>query len=200
MAETPADLVDPGWWAQEPEYWELLGFDGGYDEAGLPLDRCAQDRREVLEALIVSPGPAAHGFATFLLEQEILFHRHCWGFGRSIELAALLVAEHGRAEDVWLLFRAIMTSFDTWCGLPHRLLFAAGGRDRALAYVAATDPELRDHVLERLRELAADDEDDAGALIARRRRYYAEVLGGLAPGRNVVRTSGQRRGPDRAPL
>ncbi|MDP9869285.1 MULTISPECIES: hypothetical protein [Streptosporangium] len=39
----------------------------------------------------------------------------------SISIAALLLAEHRRPDDVRCLWQAITTSFDTWCGIPQLL-------------------------------------------------------------------------------
>lgn len=127
------NTLDNAWWAKDPERWDLLGFEAAHDEAGLPLDRWWKDRRDVLDALIFGPGPVDHDFASFLLDQETQFHRHCWGFSHSIEIAAFLLAEHRQPDDVWRLWRAITSSFDTWCGLPHRLLLAGGGTARTVA-------------------------------------------------------------------
>lgn len=117
----PAHAVfDPVWWQEDPERWQLLRFEGRHDEEGLPVDLWWKDRQQVLHALIRTPDHTDADFARFLLMQETQRHGHSWGFGHSIEIAALLVAEHRHVEDVWLLWEAICRSFDTWCGLPHR--------------------------------------------------------------------------------
>lgn len=122
------------------------------------------------------PGPVDHDFTRFLLDQETRFHRHCWGFSHTIEAAALLLAEHRRPDDIWHLWQAITTSFDTWCGLPHRLLLAGGGTTRTIAYVNASGHEQRDNLLGHLQELAEATDDDVTALLAERRRYYADSI------------------------
>ncbi len=175
-----ADVPGPEWWAQDPEHWELLRFEAVSTGDGPTGDRAREDRAAVLDLLAMAPGPVGHGFARFLLEQEILFHEDSWGFHHTIEVAALLVAEHRRPEDVWLLGKAVATSFDTWCGLPHRLLLAAGGSAGTLAHVAGSDHERREHLLELLRDMPATSEDEVGAFVAGRRRYYAEILRELA--------------------
>lgn len=147
------DALDPAWWSEDPERWDLLRFEAAHDEAGLPLDRWWKDRRDVLDALALAPGPVDHDFAGFLLDQETRFHRHCWGFSHTIEVAALLLAEHRRPDDVWHLRRAITTSFDTWCGLPHRLLLAGGGTERTVSYVGDSGHEQADNLLGHLHEL-----------------------------------------------
>ncbi|WP_409468852.1 hypothetical protein [Streptomyces sp. HC307] len=103
-------------------------------------------------------------------------HHHCWGFSHSIEVAALLLVEHRQPDDVWRLWRAITTSFDTWCGLPHRLLLAGGGTARTVAHVAGSSHEQRDNLLQHLHEIPEVTEDDVTALIAERRRYYSDAL------------------------
>ncbi|MGW2090325.1 hypothetical protein [Streptomyces sp. NPDC001880] len=174
------DTLDPAWWAEDPERWDLLRFEAAHDENGLPLDRWWKDRRDVLEALVLAPGPVDHDLALFLLDQEIRFHRHCWGFSHSIEVAALLLAEHHRPDDVWHLWRAITTSFDTWCGLPHQFLLAGGGTQRTIFYAADSGHEQRDNLLGHLLGLQAATDDNVTALIAERRKYYTDTLREIA--------------------
>ncbi|MEU3404977.1 hypothetical protein ABZ766_13665 [Streptomyces sp. NPDC006670] len=168
--------LGPTWWTDDSERWDLLRFEGAHDAAGLPLDRWWKDRRDVLDALILTPGPVDYDFARFLLDQETRFHHHCWGFSHTIETAALLLAEHRRPEDVWHLWQAVTTSFDTWCGLPHQLLLAGGGTARTMAYVAGSGHDQRDNLLGHLQGLAQATDDDVTALIAARRRYYTDAL------------------------
>lgn len=167
------DELDPAWWTQDPERWELLRFEGVRHERGYTVDRWWKDRNGVLEALIRAPGPADREFALFLLEQEALRHRNSWGFSHNIEIAAILVAEHRRVEDVSPLWKAICTSFDIMCGIPHRLLFA-GGVSRTLEHV--DDPSLLKH----LRGLPLPTDDDVTALLKARRRHHKNVLAELA--------------------
>lgn len=167
------------WWLEDTERWDLLWCEADHDEAGLPLDRWWKDRRNVLDELIRAPGPADHDFARFLLEQERRFHRHCWGFSHSIEIAALLLAEHHRPDDIWLLWQAITTSFDTWCGIPHRLLFAGGGTARTVAYVTKSSHPQRDNLLEHLHQIPEATSENVATLIADRRQYHADALNEL---------------------
>ncbi|WP_320775886.1 hypothetical protein [Streptomyces sp. CRN 30] len=104
------------------------------------------------------------------------FHRHSWGFSHTIEAAALLLAEHRRPDDVWCLWQAVTASFDTWYGLPHRLLFTGGGTTRTIAYVAGSGHEQQDNLLGHLRKLAEATDDDVSTLLAQRRGYYADTL------------------------
>ncbi|MFI0355955.1 hypothetical protein [Actinomadura sp. 9N407] len=164
------------WWLEDIERWDLLRFEADHDEAGLPLDRWWKDRRDVLDTLIRTPGPADHDFACFLLDQEARFHRHCWGFSHSIETAALLVAEHHRPDDVWLLWDAVVTSFDTWCGIPHRLLLAGGGTAHTIAHVSSSGHQQRDNLLGHLLQIPEATAENVAALIAERRQHYADTL------------------------
>jgi hypothetical protein len=176
QGEADAGALGRAWWAEDPERWDLLRFEAAHDEAGLPLDRWWKDRRDVLGALILAPEPVDHDFACFLLDQETRFHRHCWGFSHSIEVAALLLADHRRPDDVWRLWQAITTSFDTWCGLPHRLLLAGGGTARTVDHIVGSDHEQRHKLLQHLQEIPEATDDDVTALIAERRRYYSDAL------------------------
>jgi hypothetical protein len=169
------DELDPAWWSQDPERWELLRFEGVRHERGYTIDRWWKDREGVLEVLVRTPGPADREFALFLLEQEALRHRNSWSFSHGIEIAAILVAEHRRVEDVSPLWKAICTSFDTMCGIPHRLLFASGV-SRTPEHV--DDPSLLKH----LHELPPPTDDAVTALLTERRRHYTDVLAELATG------------------
>jgi hypothetical protein len=175
------DELNLAWWTQDPERWELLRFEGIRHKDGYTVDRWWKDREGVLEALIRTPEPADRDLALFLLEQEALRHRNSWGFSHSIEIAAILVAEHRHVDDVWPLWDAIRTSFDTWCGIPHRLL-VAGGVNRTLEHIANSSKQQRDRLLEQLQELVSLTDDDVTSLLAERRRHYADVLDELATG------------------
>ncbi|MFI6156822.1 hypothetical protein ACIBCA_29540 [Kitasatospora sp. NPDC051170] len=172
-------ILDLAWWCEDPERWELLEFDGRHDDDGLPVDIRWEDRQQVLEALILAPEPGIGDFARYLLVQETEHHRHSWGFNHSIELAALLVAEECRVEDVWLLWNAVCRSFDTWCGLPHRLLLAAGVA-RTFEYVSASEHPQRDNLLGHLREMDESTDEEVARTLTERRRYYSRILDELA--------------------
>ncbi|MFJ5231474.1 hypothetical protein ACIQBJ_16435 [Kitasatospora sp. NPDC088391] len=169
-------VPDPAWWCEDPERWELLEFDGRHDDRGLPVDIYWEDRQQVLEALILTPEPGVGDFARYLLAQETERHRHSWGFCHSIELAALLVAEERRVEDVWLLWNAICRSFDTWCGLPHHLLLAAGVA-RTVEYVGSSEHPQRDNLLGHLGQLNETGDDEVARSLTGRRRHYGRLLG-----------------------
>ncbi|GAA0666565.1 hypothetical protein GCM10010193_17750 [Kitasatospora atroaurantiaca] len=169
-------IPELAWWYEDPERWELLEFDGQSDEDGLPADARWEDRQQVLEALVQDPEARQGDFARYLLVQETRWHGHCWGFCHSIEIAALLVAQERQVDDVWLLWAAVCRSFDTWCGLPHRLLLAAGVA-RTVGHVSGSDHPQRDNLLEHLRGLPASTDGDVEREIRGRLEYYNEVLG-----------------------
>ncbi|MFC5746783.1 hypothetical protein [Actinomadura rugatobispora] len=167
-------VPDPDWWRADPEHRELLAFDGGTDDQGLPYDAAAADRRAVLEALLGEDGPPARhdpGLPLYLLEQEALWHRHSWGFGHGIGMAALLVAEHRRARDVWPLWDAKTTSFDTMLGLPRELLFAAGVGE-TVAFVGAGGDPRRADFLGFFEDHGLPDDDEVARTLAGLRRHY----------------------------
>ncbi|CAM5282525.1 hypothetical protein BOQ63_001805 (plasmid) [Streptomyces viridifaciens] len=172
-------VPDLAWWCEDPERWELLEFDGRHDDDGLPVDIRWEDRQQVLEALILAPDLSVGDFARYLLVQETRRHGHSWGFSHSIELAALMVAEERRVEDVWLLWNAICRSFDTWCGLPHRLLVAAGVA-HTVEYVSASKHPQRDNLREHLRQMDENIDDEVAQTLTERRRYYSQILDELA--------------------
>lgn len=177
--DDPGRVPELAWWLKDPELWELLEFEGRYDADGLPVDLRWKDRQQLLEGLIRLPGPVDVDFARFLLVQETRWHGHAWGFSHSIEIAALLVAEHRRVQDIWLLWEAVVRSFDTWGGFqPHSLLFAAGVA-RTIEYVSTSDHPQRSKLLEHLHEIPEASEGAVTGHLADRRRYYVESLNEL---------------------
>ncbi|MEU5403589.1 hypothetical protein ABZ348_30355 [Streptomyces sp. NPDC005963] len=98
--DDPGCVPELAWWLDDPELWKLLEFEGQHDADGLPVDLRRKDRQRLLEDLIRLPGLVDIDFARFLLSQETQWHGHAWGFSHTIEIAALLVAEHRRAQDI----------------------------------------------------------------------------------------------------
>ena len=174
MSTTPRSEIGLSWWLQDRERWDLLRFEGVRHERGYTIDRWSKDRESVLEALIRVPGPVDRDFALFVLEQETQRNGNNWGFSHTIEIAAILVAEHRRVDDVWPLWSAICRSFDTWCGIPHRLLLA-GGVARTPEDVAGSSRQ-QDKLLEHLLELPPLTDEDVTWLLSERRRHYADLL------------------------
>ena len=167
-------VPEPAWWLADPELWSLLAFEGGHDDDGLPVDLAWKDRQQVLDDLIRLPDLADIEFARFLLVQETHMHGHIWGFNHSIERAAILLAEHRRVQDVWLLWEAVYRSFDTWGIMPHRIVYAAGV-EPVLRYVADSDHPQRDHLLEYLHRLDGTTDEQVARLLADRRCHYREL-------------------------
>ncbi|MEU0990742.1 hypothetical protein [Streptomyces sp. NPDC005953] len=113
------------------------------------------------------------------MSQETQWHGHAWGFSHTIEIAPLLVAEHRRAQDIWLLWEAVVRSFDTWGGFqPHTLLFAAA-TFRTIEYVSASDHPQRSNLLEHLHKIPEPSEEAVIEHLADRRCYYIEILNEL---------------------
>ncbi|MFG3281315.1 hypothetical protein [Streptomyces sp. NPDC048111] len=172
----PVGMPELAWWLSDPGLWELLECDERHDSDGLPVDPSSKDRAQLLDDLIRLPEPVDLDFARFLLVQETRWHGHSWGFSHSIELAALLVAEHRQVQDIWLLWEAVARSFDTWCGFqPHTLLFAAGTA-RTVEYIGTCDHAQRSGLLEHLHEIPEPSEEAVIAHLTGRRRYYVEIL------------------------
>ncbi|MGW4897029.1 hypothetical protein ACWEQL_32930 [Kitasatospora sp. NPDC004240] len=172
-------VPEPAWWYEDPQRWELLDFEASRTADGLPVDIRRDDRREVLEAIALAPEACPGDFARHLLIQETHHHGHAWGFAEAMEIAALLVARQRRVEDVWLLWSAVCRSFDTWFGVPHRLLLAAGVA-RTAAYLEASDHSQRDNLADHLRSLATTTDADVERTLADRLWYYRESLIELA--------------------
>jgi hypothetical protein len=136
------------------------------DFASTPLDEA--DREEVLHLLLRERREGDADLLRHLLAEETAAHREGWGVSEALGLAALLLTECGREEDVWALWEAKNASFDTMAGLDGFLLFPAGiagttahviaseqqpGRDELMAYMAEylqyeklTDEDIREHV------------------------------------------------------
>ncbi|MFF5264007.1 hypothetical protein ACFY4C_34195 [Actinomadura viridis] len=182
-------VPEPDWWRREPGLWPLLDFDGGTDEDGLPCDASASDRRALLEALLLErgadgdgprPGPRDRDLLLHLLRQETLWQRHAWGFGHSIGMAALMVAEGRRPADLWPLWEAKSASFDTMLGLPVELLYAAGGPD-TVAFAEAAARSRGASLLDYLGWAGTPDPEDVDRTLAALRRRYTGLSGHRAP-------------------
>ncbi|SER83376.1 hypothetical protein SAMN05216188_11663 [Lentzea xinjiangensis] len=126
------------------------------------------DREEALRLLLRERREGDADLLRHLLAEETATHREGWGVSESLALAALLLAECGREEDVWTLWEAKNASFDTMAGLDGFLLFPAGiagttahviaseehpERDDLMAYMSEylgyeklTDDDIREHI------------------------------------------------------
>ncbi|WP_154697893.1 hypothetical protein [Lentzea guizhouensis] len=113
------------------------------DFATADLDEA--DREEALQLLLRDRRPRDADLLRHLLAQETAAHREGWGVSEAMGLAALLLAECGREEDVWTLWEAKNASFDTMAGLDGFLLFPAGIAGTTAHVIAAEDhPERHD--------------------------------------------------------
>ncbi len=79
------------------------------------------------------------------------------------------------------MWEAVCRSFDTWCGLPHHLLLAAGVSDTA-EYVKDSDHPQRDNLLEHLGKISHATDEDVAQTLNQRRRHYGETLDELNEG------------------
>jgi len=130
-----------------------------------PLDEA--DREEALHLLLRERREGDADLLRHLLAAETAAHREGWGLSETMVLAALLLAECGREEDVWVLWEAKNASFDTMAGIDGFLLFPAGiagttahviaseNADRGdlmtymseyLEYEKLTDEDIRQHI------------------------------------------------------
>ncbi|SEQ36660.1 hypothetical protein [Lentzea albida] len=94
------------------------------DFTNTPLDEA--DREEALHLLLRERREGDADLLRHLLAEETAAHQEGWGVREALVLAALLLAECGREDDVWTLWEAKNASFDTMAGLDGFLLFPAG--------------------------------------------------------------------------
>ena len=94
------------------------------DFTNTPLDEA--DREEALHLLLRERREDDADLLRHLLAEETAAHQEGWGVREALVLAALLLAECGREDDVWTLWEAKNASFDTMAGLDGFLLFPAG--------------------------------------------------------------------------
>jgi hypothetical protein len=117
------------------------------------VDRNRAARAGVLWALQHDRRAADLPLARFLLEQEIVHDRVLWygprPGGDCLLLAALLVAEQGRLEDVWLHWRAI-DGIRAGPGYYHHFHLLTPGVAAVVAHVRASRHPDRDRILARL--------------------------------------------------
>jgi hypothetical protein len=143
--------IDLDEWRADPELWRAAAFSETWDEQGLSEDAHQGVRAEVLSLLLRDRHDSDIDLVRFLLRQEVDMHAASWGIHESLRLAALLLNEYGRAEDVWLLWEAKDANFDTFTGLDGGLLLPAGVAG-TLAYVRSAEHPDRGQVLDYLTE------------------------------------------------
>ena len=143
------------------------------DFANIPLDEA--DREDILRLLLHERREGDADLLRHLLAAETSTHREGWGLSEAMGLAALLLAECGREEDVWTLWEAKNASFDTMAGIDGFLLFPAGIAGTTAHVIASDDhPERGDlmtYMSEYLEYEKLTDEDIRGN-IANLRSYY----------------------------
>ncbi|WP_097869100.1 hypothetical protein [Streptomyces sp. rh34] len=128
---------------RHPDTWSDLAFTAEHTAEGRGIDRGKAARRSVLWALQYDRRPQDLGLLRFLLRQEITFYRELvpWGLASDLTLAGFLVAEHRRAEDIWLHWSAKNISFDTALGYHLYHLLTGGVAAAVEAVRASTHPD-----------------------------------------------------------
>jgi hypothetical protein len=162
-------------WRDHPERWSALAFAETADEDGDAGDAHHAAREAVLRLLLADRRDSDAGFLRYLLAQEIRLHEVLDSYADSLGLVALLLNEHGDADDVWQLGEAKYTNFDTSIGLSAFLLFPAGVA-ATLEHVERADHPDRAELLADLRDHLADDpglDQDRAARLAGLREYYS---------------------------
>ncbi|MEC3977847.1 hypothetical protein, partial [Amycolatopsis sp. H20-H5] len=129
---------DLNWWRDDRQRWDALAFVEAPDEP--TLDAHADERAAVLEQLLLDCGDSDADFLVYLLEQETQRHRSGWSLSEALSIAALLVAERNRLEDVFALWSAKTANFDTMFGLDSELLFSAGVEPTVVFVETSEDP------------------------------------------------------------
>ena len=137
-----------------------------------PLDEA--DREDALRLLLRDRREGDADLLSHLLAAETAAHREGWGLSEAMGLAALLLAECGREEDVWVLWEAKNASFDTMAGIDGILLFPAGIAGTT-AHVIASDHAERTDVMTFMSEYLEYEkltDEDIRERLAGLRSYY----------------------------
>ncbi|GAA3627407.1 hypothetical protein C8D88_112279 [Lentzea atacamensis] len=143
------------------------------DFANTPLDEA--DREDVLRLLLSQRRDDDADLLRHLLAEETAAHREGWGVSEAMLLAALLLAECGREEDVWTLWEAKNASFDTMAGLDGFLLFPAGIAGTTAHVIASEDHPERVDLMTYMSEYLEYEkltDDDIRDHIANLRSYH----------------------------
>ncbi|GAB2850544.1 hypothetical protein [Lentzea nigeriaca] len=143
------------------------------DFANTPLDEA--DREDALRLLLHDRREGDADLLRHLLTEETAAHREGWGVSEAMVLAALLLAECGREEDVWALWEAKNASFDTMAGLDGFLLFPAGVAGTTAHVIASEDQPERGDLMTYMSEYLEYEkltDDDIREHIANLRSYY----------------------------
>ncbi|RAS62333.1 hypothetical protein C8D87_108154 [Lentzea atacamensis] len=143
------------------------------DFANTTLDEA--DREDVLRLLLSQRRDDDADLLRHLLAEETAAHREGWGVSEAMLLAALLLAECGREEDVWTLWEAKNASFDTMAGLDGFLLFPAGIAGTTAHVIASEDHPERVDLMTYMSEYLEYEkltDDDIRDHIANLRSYH----------------------------
>lgn len=148
------------------------------DFADTQLDEA--DREEALHLLLRDRREGDADLLRHLLAEETAAHREGWGLSETMVLAALLLAECGREEDVWTLWEAKNASFDTMAGIDGFLLFPAGISGTTAHVIANADHPERADLMTYMSEYLEYEQltdDDIRGHIANLRSYYDSSSG-----------------------
>ncbi|MET8758670.1 hypothetical protein [Lentzea sp. NPDC004782] len=148
------------------------------DFANTPLDEA--DREEALHLLLRDRRESDADLLRHLLAEETAAHREGWGLSETMVLAALLLAECGREEDVWTLWEAKNASFDTMAGIDGFLLFPAGISGTTAHVISNEDHPERADLMTYMSEYLEYEQltdDDIRGHIANLRSYYDSSSG-----------------------
>lgn len=144
------------------------------DFANTPLDEA--DREDALRLLLRERREGDAELLRHLLAAETSAHREGWGLSEAMGLAALLLAECGREEDVWTLWEAKNASFDTMAGIDGFLLFPAGIAGTTAHVIASEGRPERGDLMAYLSEYLEYEQltdEDIRSHVASLRSYYA---------------------------
>ena len=146
----------------------------GCEQSSRPPTWTRQTARTRCACYCATAAPGDADLLRHLLILETAEHREGWGLSESMGLAAVLLAECGREEDVWALWEAKNASFDTMAGLDGFLLFPAGIAGTT-AHVIASDHAERNDVMVFMSEYLEYEkltDDDIRERLASLRSYY----------------------------
>lgn len=161
---------DLSWWRDDRQRWDALAFVEAPDEP--TLDAHADERAAVLEQLLRDGEDSDADFLVYLLDQETQRHRSGWSLSEALRIAALLVAERMRLEDVFALWAAKNANFDTMFGLDSELLFG-GGVEPTVTYVETADDPARDSVLRYISGTTLPTDSEVRRRMAGLREYHS---------------------------
>jgi hypothetical protein len=158
------------WWRDDRQRWTALAFAASPEDSS--IDANAEARADTLGQLFAACDDADADFLVFLLAQETLMHQRGASLTESMCLAALLVAERARPDDVFALWNAKNANFDTMFGLDSELLFGAGV-DETVTFVEASDDPAREGILRYATGTSLPSDSEVRVRLTGLRRYHA---------------------------